>query len=224
MNYLFESFESFKKTVNEGTTPQYKALVKRAKELGIETSEELYDLIADEFWYEDSPITGADFEEAKKQLRLTENFSFEDYINEMAMSPEEKKARRQERRAARKAGTKLPKLTKGAAAKAEAAEGKSSKNDKLEAWLKSVETDDYQNRGGGYPRSGVPDSIQTWGGYYKAERHNFLSAEFKNTDERTARAWMERFCTNNGFKPSKIESEQTGDYRDDWVNAIATFK
>jgi hypothetical protein len=41
MEYLFESFESFKKTINEGTTPQYKALVKRAKELGIETSGEL---------------------------------------------------------------------------------------------------------------------------------------------------------------------------------------
>ena len=216
MNYLFESFESFKKTVNEGTTPQYKALVKRAKELSIETSEELYDLIADEFGDESQPITGADFEIAKKQLRLSENFSFEEYINEMAMSAEEKKARRQERRAAKKSGTKLPKLTKGAAAKAEAAAGNSSKDDKLEAWLKSVETDDYQNRGGSYPRSNVPDSIQTWGGN--------LSAEFKNTDERTAKAWMERFCTNNGFKPKKVETEQTGDYRDDWVNATAIFK
>jgi len=216
MEYLFESFESFKESINEGTTPQYKQLLKRAKELGIETSEELYDLISDEFYDENSPITGADFEEAKKKLKLTENFSFDDYISEMAMSPEEKKARRQERRAAKKAGTKLPRLTKGASAKAEAAEGKSSKEDKLEAWLKSVETDDYQNRGGNYPRSNVPDMIQTWGGN--------LSAEFKNTDERTAKAWMERFCTNNGFKPKKVETEQTGDYRDDWVNATAIFK
>jgi hypothetical protein len=216
MEYLFESFESFKKTINEGTTPQYKALIKRAKELGIETSGELYDLIVDEFDDESTPITGADFEVAKKQLKLTENFTFEEYINEMAMSPEEKKARRKERRAAKKSGTKLPKLTAGASAKAEAASGKSSKDDKLEGWLKSVETDDYQNRSGGFPRSGVPDFLQSWDGR--------LSAEFKNTDERTAKAWMERFCTNNGFKPKKVETEQTGDYRDDWVSATAIFK
>lgn len=216
MEYLFESFESFKESVNEGTTPQYKKLIKRAKELGIETSGELYDLIVDEFDDESMPITGADFEVAKKQLKLTENFTFEEYLSEMALSPEEKKARRKERREAKKTGTKLPRLTKGAAAKADAAEGKSGKEDKLEAWLKSVETDDYQNRGGSYPRSNVPDHIQSWNGH--------LSAEFKNTDERTAKAWMERFCTNNGFKPKKIETEQTGDYRDDWVNATAIFK
>ena len=38
------------------------------------------------------------------------NESFGDFLNEMALSPEEKKARRKERRAAKKTGTKLPKL------------------------------------------------------------------------------------------------------------------
>lgn len=142
--------------------------------------------------------------------------SIDEFILEMALSPEEKKARRKARREAKKKGEKFPRLTKGASAKATAAEGKSGKDDKLEAWLKSVETDDYQNRKGNYPRAGVPDSIQLWDGH--------LSAEFKNTDERTAKAWMERFCTNNGFKPKKVETEQTGDYRDDWVNATAIFK
>jgi len=38
------------------------------------------------------------------------NESFEEFVNEFAMSPAEKKARRSERRAAKKSGTKLPKI------------------------------------------------------------------------------------------------------------------
>ena len=37
------------------------------------------------------------------------NESFEDFVNEFAMTPDEKKARRKARRAAKKTGTKLPK-------------------------------------------------------------------------------------------------------------------
>ena len=41
------------------------------------------------------------------------NESFHDFVNEMAkMTPEEKKARRKQRRLAKKRGTKLPRLTK----------------------------------------------------------------------------------------------------------------
>lgn len=36
--------------------------------------------------------------------------SYGDFLNEMALSPEEKKARRKERRDAKKAGIKLPRL------------------------------------------------------------------------------------------------------------------
>ena len=53
------------------TTPQFKKLIKKAKELQIETVDELTDLIcSDEFSDERNPITGADFEIAKKQLQL----------------------------------------------------------------------------------------------------------------------------------------------------------
>ena len=53
------------------TTPQFKRLIKRAKELQIETVDELTDIIcSNEFSDEQNPITGADFEIAKKQLKL----------------------------------------------------------------------------------------------------------------------------------------------------------
>jgi hypothetical protein len=110
MKYIVESYNEFLKQLNEGTTPQFKKLIKRAKQLGIETASELYDLILDEFDDERNPITGADYEIAKKTLKLNENFSEEDYVSEMALSTEEKKARRKERRAAKKQGIKLPKI------------------------------------------------------------------------------------------------------------------
>jgi len=53
------------------TTPQFKKLINRAKELQIESVDELTDLLcSDEFSDEQNPITGADFEIAKKQLKL----------------------------------------------------------------------------------------------------------------------------------------------------------
>lgn len=53
------------------TTPQYQRLIKQAKKLQIESISELEDLIgSDEFSDEQNPITGADFETAKKQLKL----------------------------------------------------------------------------------------------------------------------------------------------------------
>lgn len=68
-----KSFEEFinESEVNEGVTPQYRKLISRAKELGLETVEELDDLILDEFDDENNPITGADYETAKKELKLT---------------------------------------------------------------------------------------------------------------------------------------------------------
>lgn len=59
--------------INESTTASYKELIKRAKQLGIETVSELEDLISDEFDDENNPITGADFEIAKKQLKVNES-------------------------------------------------------------------------------------------------------------------------------------------------------
>ena len=56
--------------ITEDTTPQYKRLIKRAKQKRINTAQELYDLIDNEFYDENEPITGADYEIAKKQLKL----------------------------------------------------------------------------------------------------------------------------------------------------------
>ena len=66
------TFEEFinESAINEGTTPQYKKLLSRAKSLKIKTMQELEDLISDEFYDENAPITGADFEEAKKALKI----------------------------------------------------------------------------------------------------------------------------------------------------------
>lgn len=66
----FDEFVNEQYNLDEGTTPQFKKLIKRAKELGIETSDELQDLIASEFDDENAIITGADYEIARKHLKL----------------------------------------------------------------------------------------------------------------------------------------------------------
>lgn len=87
-----KSFEEFinESEVNEGVTPQYRKLISRAKELGLETVEELDDLILDEFDNENNPITGADYETAKKELKLYAN---ENSIPYMLVSDKSKKTR-----------------------------------------------------------------------------------------------------------------------------------
>ena len=52
------------------TTPQYQALIKKAKEMKITKISELDGLILDKFNDERKPITGADYEIAKKHLKL----------------------------------------------------------------------------------------------------------------------------------------------------------
>jgi hypothetical protein len=71
--------------VSEGTTPTFKRLIKMAKSNGIETVDELDDLIQDEFSDAEPFISGADYEIAKKKLRLTESSTlktYEEFINE----------------------------------------------------------------------------------------------------------------------------------------------
>lgn len=53
------------------TGAAFKRLIKRAKELRIETADELSYLISDEFADGDYIITGADYEIARKQLKLS---------------------------------------------------------------------------------------------------------------------------------------------------------
>jgi hypothetical protein len=54
----------------KGTTTQFQALIKEAKKEGVKTSSELYDLILEKFSDESKPITGADYETAKKMLKI----------------------------------------------------------------------------------------------------------------------------------------------------------
>jgi hypothetical protein len=95
-------------------------------------------------------------------------------------------------------------------------EAKAEKPENLEDKLKALETDDYQNRKGGYPRNGVADTISYWEGT--------LEFQFKNTDERTGERWVKNFLSGKNLNPKKIEAEQSGDYHDDWVTVIAYFK
>ena len=72
-------------SVNEGTTPTFKKLIKKAKAIGIETVGELEDLLYDDEFANASPhISGADFEIAKKHLKLRESVN-EAYTKQSAI-------------------------------------------------------------------------------------------------------------------------------------------
>ena len=78
--------------------------------------------------------------------------------------------------------------------------------------LKKLETDDYQNRNGDYPRSGRPDTINVSSAW--------IEFSFKNTPQSVAERWVERYLNSEGFKVAAgaISSYQSGDYHDDWVD------
>ena len=97
-----------------------------------------------------------------------------------------------------------------------AAKAAAKNTETLEDKLKALETEDFQNRKGNYPKDGIADSIS----YYNMS----LQFEFKNTDNRTAERWVKNFLSGKNLSPKKIKAEQTGDYQDDWVTVIATFK
>jgi hypothetical protein len=83
--------------------------------------------------------------------------------------------------------------------------------------LQKLETHDFQRRGGNYPKAGVPDSIEV----YKAGHMFEVAADFKNTDEETGKAWLERYVSQQGFKVKRMESRQDGDYHNDWIRVFA---
>lgn len=97
-----------------------------------------------------------------------------------------------------------------------AAKDAAKNTESLEDKLKALETSDFQNRKGNYPKDGIADSIS----YYNMS----LQFEFKNTDNRTAERWVKNFLSGKNLSPKKIKAEQTGDYQDDWVTVTATFK
>lgn len=90
-----------------------------------------------------------------------------------------------------------------------------NKNETLTEALSKLATDDYQKRGGNYPRCNVADSVTVHG--------NVVTCDFKNTTESAARKWLENHLALNGFKiRGEAKAWQSGDYHDDWVTASAT--
>jgi len=82
--------------------------------------------------------------------------------------------------------------------------------------LISLETEDYQNRGGSYPRSGVPDTINT----SDSDKEVEIEFSFKSTSEETAKRWVERNIDIDDSLDIDISTYQDGDYDDDWVSVI----
>lgn len=85
------------------------------------------------------------------------------------------------------------------------------------AVLESYATNDYQNRGGSYPKSEVPDAI-----YFNTP--NVLEFSFKNTSEESASKFVERFASRLGCEILYLNAYQTGDYKDDWVDVTLKVK
>lgn len=88
--------------------------------------------------------------------------------------------------------------------------------------LKKLETADYQNRKGEYPKDGIPDSIKFVSNDYGAQ----LEFDFKNTNEQEAQDWFtssKEVNVVNKFKANytiELTAYQDGDYPDDWVKLI----
>lgn len=93
--------------------------------------------------------------------------------------------------------------------------------------LQNRTTDDYQGRGGNYPKSNVPDSINL----EFSDTFCILSFSFKNTNESTAENFVQRFIKTNKDDlkiPKKLKQTitvyQDGDYQDDWVVCNFTLR
>lgn len=84
----------------------------------------------------------------------------------------------------------------------------------VEMELSKYATEDFQKRGGKFPESDIPVSIDVNG--------STLSASFKNTNEESAKSWCSTFVRNKGFEVVDIDAEQDGDYHNDWVMVYVT--
>lgn len=91
---------------------------------------------------------------------------------------------------------------------------------KLLKELKELQTDDYQNRNGEYPKSGIANDIRVWGN----EENPKVSVYFKNTSEREAKEWTERNVIIHSDKVESIRTFQDGDYHNDWVEVQVSYK
>jgi len=86
--------------------------------------------------------------------------------------------------------------------------------------LKGLETDDFQNRGGSYPKCDIPDSI----GVFKKNDKITVRIDFKNTSDDKAKNWYKRNVEIHSNKILNMTIEQTGDYWNDWVTLEVTYK
>jgi len=95
-------------------------------------------------------------------------------------------------------------------------------------WVKDMisrETEDYQNRGGSYPKHSVPVSINT-----NSNKNNDgfeMEFSFKSTSEDVAKRWVDRKFipqieshNENDNLNISVNTYQDGDYDDDWVSVI----
>ena len=84
--------------------------------------------------------------------------------------------------------------------------------------LLKLANDDYQKRGGNYPKSDVPDSIAV----EIAGSQTVIAFDFKNTDDTNALLWYEHSKEHkiiNKFSKDydiAVTASQDGDYEDDW--------
>lgn len=95
---------------------------------------------------------------------------------------------------------------------------------KLGKILKLFETRDYQNRKNNYPKENITDSISFFDN--KQKKQMILKFDFKNTTEKNAKLWVIDFLTKNliNEKSYLIDTQQDGDYKNDWVLVTTTFK
>lgn len=86
--------------------------------------------------------------------------------------------------------------------------------------LLGLETDDFQNRKGDYPKSDIPDTIST-----SEEGSKFIvELSFKNTSEKDALKWSLKYLIKKGFVIDSSETYQDGDFEDDWVMVVVYIK
>ena len=84
--------------------------------------------------------------------------------------------------------------------------------------LLPLATNDYQNRDGNYPKSGVTDSI-----YVSSVD---IAFSFKNTSESIAKRWVINFLAKYNLEvdETNVAVVQSGDYTNDWVDVSVLLR
>ena len=84
--------------------------------------------------------------------------------------------------------------------------------------LKPLETDDFQDRNGDYPESGIPTEM-----YVNKEEVTYA---FKNTSKETAKHWIIKYLNklHLDVEDTNVHVWQSGDYEDDWVDASVSLQ